>query len=313
MKHVQKKLVIICVSLLVNTNVYAMGSKKPKPKPPVAPTTPPPPPTTTPTTPKDPPPFTEINAPVVEQITSMAAASTCANYSWKNRGKAPKGYMKGMALTYARSFCRFKSSSDTPSGLVRLFMSEAKAPAKDALAHYSSTFSNLSLNINLAGINPLRSVYTLGIGLGMRESSGKYCEGRDMSASNTSSSTAEAGMFQTSYNSMGASVELSKLYAEYKANPSLCHLGVFKEGVSSCGSSSIAGSGEGATYQALNKSCPAFAAEYAMVMLRVLRAHYGPITRKEAEVTTACNQMLQNVESVIEDNPYSCDDLISSN
>ena len=308
MKHVQKKLAIICVSLLVTTNVHAMGSKRPKPSPPRPPSTPAP--TPAPVIPTVPDFVTDEDAPIIEQITTMSAASTCASYSWKNRGKAPKGYIKGMALTYARSFCRFKSSTETPSGLVKLFMAEAKTSAKDALAHYSSTFSNLSLNITSVGINPLRSVYTLGIGLGMRESSGKYCEGRDMSASNTSSSTAEAGMFQTSYNSMGASIELSKLYAQYKANPKLCHLSTFKEGVSSCGNASIAGSGEGATYQALNKSCPAFAAEYAMVMLRVLRAHYGPITRKEAEVTTTCNQMLKNVESIIEDNPYACDDLI---
>lgn len=307
MKHVQKKLAIICVSLLVTTNVYAWGSKRPStpstPTPPTTPTTP-----TNPTTPTEPP--VVIDGPIVDQITTIAAASTCANYSWKNRGKAPKGYMKGMALTYARSFCRFKTTKDAPTDLVKLFTAGAKTAAKDALAHYSSTFSSLSMDVNTVGISPLRSVYTLGIGLGMRESSGKYCEGRDMSASNTSASTAEAGMFQTSYNSMGASAELSKLYAEYKANPSKCHLAIFKEGVSSCGNSSIAGSGEGATYQALNKSCPAFAAEYAMVMLRVLRAHYGPITRKEAEITTACNQLLKNVETVIEDNPYSCDDLI---
>ena len=301
MKHVQFKLAIICVSLLVTTNLQAMGSKRPKPVTPPKPI---------PTLPKDPDFVADQNAPIIEQITTLVSASTCANYSWKNRGRAPKGYIKGMAVTYARSFCRYKSSADSPTGLVKLFMTEAKTPAKDALAHYSSTFSNLAMNITSEGINPLRSVYTLGIGLGMRESSGKYCEGRDMSASNTSSSTAEAGIFQTSYNSMGASAELGKLYNEYKNNPSKCHLGIFKEGVNSCGNASIAGSGEGATYQALNKSCPALAAEYAMVMLRVLRAHYGPITRKEAEVTTACNQMLRNVESVIEDSPYSCDDLI---
>ncbi len=307
MKHVQFKLAIICVSLLVATNLQAMGSKRPKPIPPRPPATSPKP---IPTIPEAPDFVVDENAPIIEQITTLVSSSTCAGYSWKNRGRAPKGYMKGMALTYARSFCRYKSSTASPSGLVKLFMTEAKTPAKDALAHYSSIYSNLSMNITSVGINPLRSVYTLGIGLGMRESSGKYCEGRDMSASNTSSSTAEAGMFQTSYNSMGASVELSKLYAEYKSNPSKCHLGIFKEGVSSCSNSSIAGSGEGATYQALNKSCPAFAAEYAMVMLRVLRAHYGPITRREAEVTTACNQMLQKVEDVIDNNPYSCDDLI---
>lgn len=306
MKHVQKKLVIICVSLLVATNAHAWGSKKPSiPSTPTPPTTP----TVPPTTPTNPP-LPELSGPIIEQISTLAAGSTCASYSWKSRGRAPAGYMKGMALTYARSFCRFKTMTEAPTGLVTLFTAGAKTAAKDALAHYSSTFSSLSMDVNTVGINPLRSVYTLGIGLGMRESSGKYCEGRDMSASNTSASTAEAGMFQTSYNSMSASAELSKLYAEYKANPQKCHLGIFKEGVSSCGNSSIAGSGEGATYQALNKSCPAFAAEYAMVMLRVLRAHYGPITRKEAEITTSCNQLLKNVETVIEDNPYACDDLI---
>lgn len=311
MKHVQKKLAIICVSLLVSTSVHAWGSKRPRnPAPPPAPTIPTTPTTPTPPTPPVEPEVPVVNGPIIEQISTIAATSACANYSWKNRSKAPKGYMKGMALTYARSFCRYKTSLDAPTELVKLFTAGAKTSAKDALAHYSPTFSTLSMDVNTVGINPLRSVYTLGIGLGMRESSGKYCEGRDMSASNTSASTAEAGIFQTSYNSMSASAELGKLYAEYKANPSKCHLGIFKEGVSSCGNSSIAGSGEGATYQALNKSCPAFAAEYAMVMLRVLRAHYGPITRKEAEITTACNQLLVNIESVIEDNPYSCDDLI---
>jgi hypothetical protein len=299
MKHVQKKLAIVCVSLLVSTNVFAWGSKRPK-----TPSTPPPP--TTPTTPSIP----ELSGPIVEQISTLAASSTCATYSWASRGKAPTGYMKGMALTYARSYCRYKTTQAAPTGLVTLFTSGAKTAAKDALAHYSTTFSGLSIDVNTVGVNPLRAVYTLGIGLGMRESSGKYCEGRDMSASNTSASTAEAGMFQTSYNSMSSSAELSNLYAEYKAHPEKCHLGIFKEGVSSCSNASIYGSGEGATYQALNKSCPAFAAEYAMVMLRVLRAHYGPITRKEAEVKTVCNQLLKNVETVIEENPYSCDDLI---
>ena len=155
----------------------------------------------------------------------------------------------------------------------------------------------------------MRSLYTLGIGLGMRESSGKYCEGRDMSASNTSASTAEAGIFQTSYDSMSASAELSKLYAEYKADTSKCFLDTFKEGVSSCGNSSIAGSGVGAEYQAFNKSCPSFAAEYAMVMLRVRRNHYGPINRQEAEVKTQCNQMLKSVQDFIDNDVYACDEI----
>lgn len=306
MKHVQQKLAIIFLSLLVSSNAHAWGSKRPStPTTPTVPSTPSNP--TTPTTPTTPPPITE--GAYVDQIKALAAGSSCAAYSWKNRSKAPAAYIKGMALNYARSYCRIKTTRDAPTGAALLLGAKSGDAAKDALPHYASNFSALAMNNSIAGIGPLRSTYTLGIGLGMRESSGKYCEGRDMSASNTSAETAEAGMFQTSYNSMSASPELSKLYAEYKANPDKCLLDVYSVGIK-CSSSSNAGSGEGLTYQKLNKSCPAFAAEYAMMMLRVRRNHYGPINRKEAEVIPACKTMLENVEAIIESDPYSCDELI---
>lgn len=246
----------------------------------------------------------------VEQIKTIAGGSSCASYSWSGRSKAPAGYIKGMALTYARSYCRLKTSEAAPTSLATLLSSAAGNSSNDALALYASNFSNLSMNVTSAGERPLRALYTLGVGLGMRESSGKYCEGRDMSASNTSANTAEAGIFQTSYDSIGASAELSKLFAEYKADTSKCHLDTFKQGVSSCGSSSIAGSGAGAEYQAFNKSCPAFAAEYAMIMLRVRRNHYGPINRKEAEVAPVCHSMLKSVQDFIDNDLNACSDIM---
>ena len=225
-----------------------------------------------------------------DQIKTLVANSACANYSWRNRGQAPIGYINGVALSYARSLCRLKTAS--------------------GLALYQSNFSALSIPIKNAGEAPLRATYVLGMGLGMRESSGSYCEGWDKSAgSNRSSSAAEAGVFQTSYDSIGSSPELSKLYAEYKASPERCLLPVFKEGVS-CGTSNILGSGAGAEYQAFNKSCPAFATEYAMVMLRVQRSHYGPINRKEAEAIPACNQLLTSIQDFIDSDSYACQDLI---
>jgi hypothetical protein len=54
----------------------------------------------------------------------------------------------------------------------------------------------------------------------MRESSGNCFEGRDASAGNTSSETAEAGLFQQSHNSFKASPELGQLMTAYQANPS---------------------------------------------------------------------------------------------
>ncbi len=304
MKHFQKLAILSLVCLLAYNDAYAWGSKRPStpstPTTPTQPTTP-----TVPTQPSEPTPDSSY----IDQIKSIAASSSCASYSWASRGKAPAAYMKGMALNYARAYCRYKTTLAAPTVMANLLTGKAGDAAKDALAHYSSTFTGLGMVVNTAGVEPLRSLYTLGIGLGMRESSGKYCEGRDMSASNTSASTAEAGMFQTSYDSIGAHSELTNLYNEYKTTPARCFLDVYSAGIS-CGTTSNAGSGEGLTFQKLNKSCPAFAAEYAMVMLRVRRNHYGPINRKEAEVKTVCSSMLKSIETMIDNDLNACDDVL---
>ena len=301
MKQIKKAAMISLISILSCTDVYAWGSKRPTPPPTPTPPSPP----TIPTVPPAPTP----NSSYIEQIKSVAASSSCAAYSWSSRGKAPAAYIKGMALNYARSYCRFKDAASAPVNHVNIMSAKAGDAAKDALAHYSSTFSNSGLAVNAAGIDSLRALWTLGVGLGMRESSGKYCEGRDMSASNTSASTAEAGMFQTSYDSISGNAELTVLYNEYKSGTKSCFLEVYKAGVS-CSDTSNAGSGEGLAFQKLNKSCPAFAAEYAMMMLRVRRNHYGPINRKEAEVKNVCTTMLKSIESIIDNDMNACHDVL---
>lgn len=261
---------------------------------------------------------TEIQAsislgPYIDHIKELASSSTCASYSWKNRGRAPAGYIKGVALSFARSLCRLKVSEQAPTPLIAIMSTaDTHNDKKDALTHYENNFFKLPIQINFAGIEPLRAVYVLGMGLGMRESSGTYCEGWDKSAgANRSSSAAEAGLFQTSYDSMVLSPELSKLYSEYKTTSSArCFLNVFKEGAS-CSSSSILGTGAGAIYQAYNKACPAFATEYAMTMLRIQRSHYGPINRLEAEVVPACDQLLLEVQDLVNSDPNNvCNEIL---
>lgn len=301
MKQKTKSLLLISVILsLTNTQVFAMGSRRPKVPPTPTPTTPKPPvPVPTPTPPNVP------VGPYVDQISELAATSACANYSWKNRGRAPAGYIKGVALSFARSLCRLNSYVQNPSPLA-LIMSAADShnDSKDALTHYANNFVSLPIKLNVAGVEPLRALYVLGMGLGMRESSGTYCEGWDTSAgSNRPSSAAEAGLFQTSYDSMKASVELSNLYTEYKSTAnSRCFLNIFKEGAS-CKTSTTLGTGAGADYQVYNKSCPAFATEYAMTMLRIQRSHYGPINRLEAEVKPQCDQLLKDVQELVNNDP----------
>ena len=92
------------------------------------------------------------------------------------------------------------------------------------------------------GVDVLRHLFVLLTGLGMRESSRKFCEGRDTSANNTGADTAEAGLFQVSYNSIGAHFLLATLFDQYKGSTDLRD--IFEEGVS-CGNDSWKNWGRG--------------------------------------------------------------------
>jgi hypothetical protein len=181
---------------------------------------------------------------------------------------------------------------------------------RDALAWYSDVFAAIGMNNDRAGVDTLRHLFVLLIGLGMRESSGKHCEGRDMSASNTTAETAEAGLFQTSFNARTASPLLPTLFAQYSANP-LGFVDVFKEGVR-CSAASLEnfGQGDGKEFQRLSKQCPAFAAEFTAVALRHTRKHWGPINRKAAEIRAECDAMLLQVQAVVDASPEICSALL---
>ncbi len=242
------------------------------------------------------------NATYKSQILKIAQDSECARYKWKNRGRAPMGYVKGLSLSFTRGLCRFKANTK-----ISQIMSAANTgqPKTDAFSHYAKIFKNSGIDTASNGEPALVALYTLGLGLGIRESSGKHCEGwdRDAGAERTSSE-AEAGLYQLSYDSIGASPELRKLYREYLTYPRGCMLAVFHEGVH-CREQNILGTGHGAEFQIFNKECPAFATEYAMTMLRVQRKHFGPINRQEAEVSPACKQMLEDVAQVVDSNSIS--------
>src|SRR5262249_50719731 len=160
-------------------------------------------------------------------------------------------------------------------------------------------FRAAGMRNNISGPDTLRHLFVLLIGLGMRESSGRYCEGRDRSASNVTGETAEAGLFQTSYNARRGTTLLDGLFSQYSTNPS-GFIDVFREGVR-CTPSDLRnwGRGKGVEFQALSKTCPAFAAEFAAVGLRNIRMHWGPIERKAAEVRPECDAMLMQVQQFV--------------
>lgn len=168
---------------------------------------------------------------VVEQIEAIAENSDCARVNWRDRGVAPKAYMRGMALVFARAACQ----TDRPDVLI---VSKARATPStqndktDALTWYDAQFTELGMSNTTTGVDTLRHAYTLLIGLGMRESSGKFCEGRDRSADFTTADSAEAGLFQTSFGARTRHATMAALYEKYKADQSGCLLDVFKRGVS---------------------------------------------------------------------------------
>ena len=231
-----------------------------------------------------------------EDIIQIAAASAISSYRWKNRGVAPAGYIKGMAMVFARVYCKLKVGN--PAAIE---MAKAKTgdDDKDALSWYNHQFLDEGMNNDTDGADTLRHLFVLMIGLGMRESSGKHCEGRDQSASNTTADTAEAGLFQTSFNARSANPLLPQLFTQYINSNDF--LDIFKEGVR-CGSSDLEnfGTGDGKEFQRLTKECPAFAVEFTAVALRNRRKHWGPINKRTVEIRSESDTMLIQVQNAVD-------------
>jgi hypothetical protein len=237
------------------------------------------------------------------QITQIAAASTIAHYDWLQRGVAPTGYIQGMALVYARVYCKFNAGDAAAMAMAKR---NDGNPATDALAWYAPEFAAAGMDNSADGVDTLRHVFVLLLGLGMRESSGQYCCGRDRSATNETADTAEAGAFQASWNASAASPLMAALFTQYAAHPS-GFIDVFKQGVT-CSAQDWQnwGAGTGAAYQQLCKTCPAFAAEFAGVGVRVLRRHWGTINSKAVEIRADADTMLRAVQSAVDATPGLC-------
>lgn len=218
--------------------------------------------------------------------------------NWPGRGTPESsGYYHGMAKTFALALQHLLA--DGPAAMI---MAEAQGnPDKDALAWYAAEFAAKGMDNSRAGPDTLRHLFTMMVGLGMRESSADSWCGRDMSASNTSSTTAEAGLFQTSYNISSCSSEIPRLLEHYRNNPNGFH-DSFGEGLSpSTSDLDTYGSGDdGAAYQFLSKYAPAFHALVTAIGMRRLRQHWGPINRREVSINSDVDAMLQDVQELVE-------------
>ena len=236
---------------------------------------------------------------IIREITDLAEASAIADYSWRDRGRAPIGYVKGIAVAYAQACLRYNAGDPVAQEWGK---ANTGNDAVDALAWYNSNYTNLGMSNAEDSIDTMRHLYVLLMGLGMRESSGQHCCGRDQSATNTSSDTAEAGLFQTSWNARTACTDFINLADQWDKDSPQGYMSIFAEGVS-CGSSDWAcyGSGDGFRFQELCKYSPTFAVETCATTLRNLRQHYGPINRKEAEIRKEADALFKQVQGIVDD------------
>jgi Putative peptidoglycan binding domain len=238
---------------------------------------------------------------IVDEIEEIAAKSKVAGLRWKDRGVAPEGYIKGMALAYATCVRKFEQGDMTTHEIAK---AETGDIEHDALALYRGQFRKIGMDNSMTGRKVLRSVFVFLLGLGMRESSGAHCCGRDQSARNVQSDTCEAGLFQTSWNYHVCSTDAEMLFDEYfhalKQVEPQCQIVAFEDGVDcSADEWENYGSGTGAQFQELSKICPAFAVESAAVGIRNLRKHWGPIGRMQVQLTPEAEALFLEIDEVL--------------
>src|SRR6187431_779227 len=81
---------------------------------------------------------------ILDELRSAADASSCAAIVHPGRGKAPKALLRGMALTYARTYCRIKESKPVSPKEPGTYLSKAtnKNAAKDVAEFYRTELTN---------------------------------------------------------------------------------------------------------------------------------------------------------------------------
>src|SRR5215471_8638191 len=113
---------------------------------------------------------------VQAEVERIAINSPIASYSWKNRGRAPSGYTKGVALAFANTYRQWRVGYSPAINMAR---ANTHNSGKDVFSWYDGIFIENGMDNSIAGADSLRHLWALILGLGMRESSGKHCCGRD--------------------------------------------------------------------------------------------------------------------------------------
>ena len=259
---------------------------------------------------------------LVLEICRAVEGSPLATHEWKSlsahsaRRYGPDlepphiGYIKGMCLSFARSYCRLLAGEQVARDMA--------APVRtgnpsDVLWVYRRALSRLGPSRDNSEVTNLRHLYTELVGYGSLESSGQYCTGRDLKNDESDTAeTAESGILQTSYNTIeGFGHErirrgIAALTAQYAAHPEKGFLWIFQEG-SGCRWGHITqrfyGTGAGRQFQELSRFSPAFAAETSAISLRYHADDYVTSDYDKVEVLQECDHLLLQVQQLVARSP----------
>jgi N-acetylmuramoyl-L-alanine amidase/Putative peptidoglycan binding domain len=235
---------------------------------------------------------------LVDQIVTMAEQSEIQEYLWPDRGISPPGLIPGMSLCFAYAMLQFEEGDDAATVMCKA----QGSPDKDALAYYEAEFKKIGITNKTAGLDCLRSLFVMMTGLSMRESSGRYVEGRDLSASNVQSETCEASLCQTSYNIKAFSPTIEPLLDDFWQNPNGFRE-VFKLDVNPTADNLNcygAPGDDGVRYQWLSRFAPLYHCMVTGVGMRTGRAHWGPIGRREVTLKKEMADLLLAVQKLVE-------------
>lgn len=235
-----------------------------------------------------------------KKIVALVDASPVVRKAWVRQGVAPLGYLRGMALTYGRMYCKLKAMDPF---ITKIAAKATTSTSKDALAFRKAKFNSLGLSNSADGPDTLRHVMVLLTGVGMLESSGHWCEGPINS--NAGEDTKTSGMFQMSF-SIGVRAtspfpDMSGFLTDLSVtNVNTGYLEVFKKDVPTC--ANLPASFPSTPQGDFRKFCihePASAAELAALGLRQRRAHWSTVDT--AEIHKPWDEVLKQVQTAIDE------------
>ncbi|MDX6188820.1 murein L,D-transpeptidase catalytic domain family protein [Flavobacterium sp. Fl-318] len=244
-------------------------------------------------------------------ITDIVDRKDITNTDWKNRGKAVWGYYYGMALMFAVLYKRLKNGDPLVKEMAKALHSDRD---RDALKRFDTVFAGKGMKNDNGEEDRLRHLFVLMFGLGVMESNGKHCAGRDITMNFDHGDDTEAGLFQTSYNVRSvARDKLSQVFETYRSSNTNGFLEYFKKGFKSEETENY-GAGDAYEFQKLSKECPAFSIEFTAIALRNVSNHWAPVKHigdieKGLEINSSCNELLKQVQEYVDTYGFNADEI----